>query len=213
MKYYNNVKKVDLNGEIYQDMVFDYPIIEKGKKGPLKRKEGHSSFYDQAENEKRALRRAKTCVTDYVKTNVDLSNFVTYTLDSEKINRYNEKEIYKKMRNWLSDRVKRKGLKYVLVPEMHKDGAWHFHGFTNLALDWSYGFYLNKEIKSLKQRDNGIKYITSYVKKDMVKFNGRRYLHSRNLEKPEKVYDNVDFDSFDGKILELEDIAVRMKIR
>ena len=117
------------------------------------------------------------------------------------------------MRNWLSDRVKRKGLKYVLVPEMHKDGAWHFHGFTNLALDWSYGFYLNKEIKSLKQRDNGIKYITSYVKKDMVKFNGRRYLHSRNLEKPEKVYDNLDFDSFDGKILELEDIAVRMKIR
>lgn len=213
MEVYNNVKKVDLNGEIYRDMVFDYPIIKSGKMMPLKRKESYSGFYSQEENEKRALRRAKTCITDYVKTNVDLVNFVTYTLDAQKIDRYNEQEIYKKMRDWLSNRVRRKGLKYVLVPEMHKDGAWHFHGFTNLALDWSYGFYLNKEIKSTRQRDNGVRYITSYVKKDMTKFNGRRYLHSRNLEKPIKIYDNVDFDSFEGKLLELEDISVRMKIK
>lgn len=212
MDYYNSVKKVDLNGEIYKGIVFDQPIIRKGKMGPLNRNKGYSDYFEESENEERAVRRAKTCVTDYVMTNVDLTNFVTYTLDSKKIDRYDEKEIYKKMRNWLSNRVKRKGLKYILVPELHKDKAWHFHGFTNVELKWDYGFQLTREIKSDADRDNRIKYITDYVKKDMVKFNGRRYLHSNNLEKPTKIYCNVDFESIESKCVELEDLGVKMKI-
>lgn len=212
MDYYNSVKKVDLNGEVYKGIVFDQPIIRSGKMGPLNRNKGYSGYFEESENEERAVRRAKTCVTDYVMTNVDLTNFVTYTLDSKKIDRYDEKEIYKKMRNWLSNRVKRKGLKYILVPELHKDKAWHFHGFTNVDLKWNYGFQLTREIKSDADRDNRIKYITDYVKKDMVKFNGRRYLHSNNLEKPTKIYCNVDFESIESKCVELEDLGVKMKI-
>ena len=213
MDSYNSVLKIDLNGEIYRGIVFDMPIIKKGEIGPLKRTYGDSSFYSQEQNEKRNIRRAKTNVSDYVKTNVDLNYFVTYTLDSQKIDRYDEKVIYEKMRNWLSDRVKRKNFKYILVPEQHKDGAWHFHGFTNQDLKWSYGFQSAKKVKSDEDKSRQVKYITSYIKKDMVKFNGRRYLHSRNLDKPVKVYDNVDFEKQEGKCVELKDLGVRMKIR
>lgn len=213
MECYNSVRKIDLNGEIYQDIVFDYPVVKRGKMGPLNQSKGYSGLFKEGKNEERAVRRAKTCIVDYVRTNVDLNNFVTYTLDPSKIDRYDEKEIYKKMRNWLSDRVKRKGLKYILVPEPHKDGAWHFHGFTNVDLKWSYGFYLTKEIESIRQRNNDIRYITGYVKKDMTKFNGRRYLHSNNLEKPVKIYDNVNFEEVQGRCFELEEIGVKMKIR
>lgn len=212
MEYYNSVKKVDLNGEVYRGIIFDQSIIRKGKMGPLNQNRGYSGFFEEGENEERAVRRAKTCVMDYVRTNVDLNNFVTYTLDSKKIDRYDEKEIYKKMRHWLSNRVKRKGLKYILVPELHKDKAWHFHGFTNVDLKWDYGFQLTRNIKSDADRDNRIKYITDYVKKDMVKFNGRRYLHSNNLEKPVKIYGNIDFESVNSKCIELEDLGVKMKI-
>lgn len=210
MEYYNSVKKIDLNGEIYKEIVFDVPVIFKGCLGPLKRKESVSSYWGEEESEERAVRRAKTNVEDYVKTNVDLNNFVTYTLDSKKIDRYDEKEIYRRMRDWLSNRVKRKGLKYILVPELHKDKAWHFHGFTNIDLEWSYGFQLVKEMSNEVDRDHRIRYITSYVKKDMVKFNGRRYLHSNNLESPVKIYSNVDFEEVEGKSIDIK--GVRLKI-
>lgn len=210
MQYYNNVRKIDLNGEVFQSITFEQPIIQKGKMGPLNANK--NVLNNEEENRNRAIRRAKTNITDYIKTNVDLNNFVTYTLDPSKINRYDEKIIYEKMRNWLSDRVKRKKLKYILVPELHKDGAWHFHGFVNISLEWNYGFYLTKEIESARQKNNDIRYVTSYVKKDMVKFNGRRYLHSNNLNKPVKLYNNVDFDSEEGKCVELKDLGVKMKI-
>jgi len=43
--------------------------------------------------------------------------------------------ITRKLNAWLSNQVQRRGLRYVLVPERHKDGAVHFHGFFNDVLD------------------------------------------------------------------------------
>lgn len=212
MDYYNSVFKADLRGEIYRGMVFNFHMV----KGGFMSSSGHSmnelGYFDKEENEKRAVRRAKMNIADYVKTNVDLKNFVTYTLDSNLIDRYDSKEVYGKIRNWLSDRVKRKGLKYILVPEQHKDKAWHFHGFTNVDLKWKYGFQAVNEVENLEDRDRRIKYMISYVKKNMIKFNGRYYLHSRNLEKPIKTYMELDFDEVEGKCIELSKSGAKMKI-
>lgn len=85
------------------------------------------------ENAERAVRRARAAVRDIAMCN-PMSYFVTLTLSSERVDRHDVPQITKKLNAWLSNQVQRRGLKYVLVPELHKDGAVHFHGFFNDAL-------------------------------------------------------------------------------
>ncbi len=81
----------------------------------------------------RAKRRARSNVYDLALCN-DFKYFVTLTLDGDKIDRYDPAEVTRHLSYWLDNHVRRHGLKYVLVPELHKDGAIHFHGFFNDAL-------------------------------------------------------------------------------
>lgn len=56
--------------------------------------------------------------------------FCTFTLDKEKYDRYDlpkfQKDFTQKIRN-LNKKYGCK-IKYILIPEQHKDGAWHMHG-------------------------------------------------------------------------------------
>lgn len=61
--------------------------------------------------------------------------FVTLTLDPEKIDRADGAAVAKALGRWADNMVRRKGLKYILVPELHKKGGIHFHGFFNDAVD------------------------------------------------------------------------------
>lgn len=82
------------------------------------------------QNTERAARRAAAKVRDLALCN-DFKWFVTLTLDAARVDRYDMREITRKFNNWLDNQVRRNGLRYVLVPERHKDGAIHFHGFVN----------------------------------------------------------------------------------
>ena len=86
------------------------------------------------ESNLRAIRRASANIRRLTHC-ADMKYFVTLTLDQTKIDRYDPAIIVRKMGQWASDRVKRDGLCYVLVAERHKDGAIHFHGFVNDALE------------------------------------------------------------------------------
>lgn len=81
----------------------------------------------------RSMRRARAQVRDMALC-TPFKYFVTLTLDKAKIDRYDMKAITKKLNSWADNQVRRKGLTYILVPERHKDGAIHFHGFFNDAL-------------------------------------------------------------------------------
>lgn len=108
------------------------PIVEKSIY-QMERAEA-VEFERKSANLERAKRRARVNVSDIALSN-DFSYFVTLTLDAEKVNRYDVKEVTSKLNNWLDNRVRRDGLRYVLVAERHKDGAIHFHGFFNDALE------------------------------------------------------------------------------
>lgn len=84
----------------------------------------------------RAARRAREQVRDMGLCS-DFALFVTLTLDGSHIDRYDMAAITRKLNAWLSNQVQRRGLRYVLVPERHKDGAIHFHGLFNDALERS----------------------------------------------------------------------------
>lgn len=81
----------------------------------------------------RARRRARAAVRDYALGTPELDTFVTLTCDAQKVDRYDPAAILARYRSWLGNRVARRGLAYVLVPELHKDGAVHFHGLMNAA--------------------------------------------------------------------------------
>lgn len=86
----------------------------------------------------RAISRAKAKLRDLALC-TKFEYFVTLTTDNRQVNRHDDKAVLDKLKNWLDNNVRRRGLTYVIVPERHKDGAIHFHGFFNGALEavWS----------------------------------------------------------------------------
>lgn len=80
-----------------------------------------------------SIRRAKTSIEDIVRLN-GFNYFVTLTFDKAHIDRKNIGACNSAVNNFLKNAVSRKGLVYVLVPEYHKDGSIHLHGFFNEAL-------------------------------------------------------------------------------
>lgn len=97
---------------------------------PAKLRKGREGASDPA----RAVRRAKAQVRDLALC-TPFRWFVTLTLDAARVDRYDMAAITRKLNAWLDNQVRRRGLAYVLVPERHKDGAIHFHGFFNDALE------------------------------------------------------------------------------
>lgn len=59
--------------------------------------------------------------------------FVTLTLDKTKYDRYNLPKFIKDLGQMIRDFRKKYGadIRYLLIPESHKDGAWHMHGFLS----------------------------------------------------------------------------------
>jgi len=84
-----------------------------------------------AEKIDQSLSRSRSKVFEYAICN-EWEYFVTLTLDKNKMDRYDLPEYIKKLGKWIQIQ-KRKDLhlKYLLIPEPHKDGAWHMHGLIN----------------------------------------------------------------------------------
>lgn len=132
--------------------------------------------------------------------------FFTLTFDPEKVDSFNYDECVKKLGKWLNNlRRDCPDLRYIVVPEKHKSGRFHFHGlFAECdALDFAESGHYTKDGQPIynigKYRlgwstatrvlDNGrvTKYISKYITKELcaVAFNKKRYWASRNLSEVE----------------------------
>lgn len=156
-------------------------------------------------------RRAQKSVFELSLCNPDLDAFFTLTFSPEAVkDRGSYEDVYKEVKVWFSNRVQRKGLKYILVAERHKHGGIHFHGFCNSGAlklveainphtgkviydkgrpvyniaDWSrLGFSTCKILPSaVEDRVKASKYVTKYITKDTEKIGGRYYLHGGDLK-------------------------------
>lgn len=76
-----------------------------------------------------SLIRARGKIFEYAMCN-DFDYFITLTLNKEKVDRHDLDEFSRKLGQFIRDYRKRKASKieYLLIPEKHKDGAWHIHG-------------------------------------------------------------------------------------
>jgi hypothetical protein len=116
------------------------PIFrEAGWEGPDDQKSHKWDFEEEGSGPKpdnlaRARRRARAAIVDYCRC-TEMRWFCTLTLDPKKIDRYDRDRTIKAATTWLTNQVQRRGLAYVVVPELHEDGAVHFHGMLNDALE------------------------------------------------------------------------------
>lgn len=145
------------------------------------------------------LTRVRTKIFEYALCN-DFHYFVTLTLDPVKYDRYDLKKYIKDLGQFIRDyRKKYKcDIQYLLIPEQHKNGAWHMHGLIkgipmehltlneNRFLDWSH--YSDKfgyiSLDIIKDVFRCAKYITKYVSKDLKhrELNSKAYYSSRGLK-------------------------------
>ena len=95
----------------------------------LDRVERAASTHDGSGLE-RSARRARAQLMEYIDAS-DLDLFFTLTLAPDKIDRHDYKAAVRAFGTWADNRVRRRGLRYVAVPELHRDGAVHFHGLCN----------------------------------------------------------------------------------
>lgn len=163
------------------------------------------------EDVERARRRARACVRRLALAN-DFRWFVTLTIDPKKIDSFDPVAVVKRMSQWTSNQVKRRGLCYVLVPEYHKSGRIHFHGFFNDCLKavdsghtdkaghkiynlpgWDYGF--TTAIELYGNYHSAVAYVCKYIGKDSEKIGGRWYYSGGKLAKPVEKY--VDKSAWD----------------
>lgn len=103
----------------------DYARPGREGPAPAKREKGKKS---EGEDRERSMRRARANLRRLALSN-GFSYFVTLTLDGSKIDRWDGAAITKALSQWCDNMVRRHGLRYILVPERHQDGAFHFHGF------------------------------------------------------------------------------------
>lgn len=112
-----------------------YEDQQKGRRVVVPPDEGDDADLGDrsADNLARSKRRARSAVFDIAMCS-DFEWFVTLTLDAAKVDRYDASEVFRHLRYWLDNHVRRDDLAYLLVPEHHRDGALHFHALFNDVL-------------------------------------------------------------------------------
>lgn len=164
-------------------------------------------------NDKKLLNnivRARNTIFELAMCN-DWEYFVTLTLSPEKLeklglDRYNLTSFYKFFSKWLNNLPYK--IKYLLVPEKHKNGAWHFHGFMsgfdsdslklfdknehlptyilnkidNDEIIYNWIPYADKfgfcDIEYIKNQEKCSSYVTKYISKELYKTINNLGMHS-----------------------------------
>lgn len=192
--------------EMIQILIYKEPFILRDKNKPGERKKRSNFVPDE-----RSVRRTQQLLKDYVLCN-QFDLFCTFTFDPKKIDRYNIDACYRAMSGFLHNAkyTHSRDLKWLVVPEHHKDGAYHFHALLS-------GY--NGQLKATKCHQNGrqlfnmsgwrrgfstavfienqdavANYVRKYITKDMLtEFGRRRFFGSRNLVKPIKTINSDKF--------------------
>lgn len=179
-----------------------------------------------------SLRRAKKAIYEYAIAN-KWDFWATLTLDKMKINRYSLDVIQKALSVFLMNtRAKKyKELKWLIVPELHKDGAWHFHlllaGLPDNELrdsgktykdtgrkiyNWisyeeKFGWNTLIDIRGipLEEMYKIAGYLTKYMTKaiGVLRHNKKKYWASKGLKRPEKFNTLISYEVYKNFMTEM----------
>ena len=188
--------------------------MEETRAKPAPREAGKKS---EGTDMVRSMRRARAKLRRLALAN-EFQYFVTLTLDPAKIDRYDGAAVTKALGRWCDNMVRRHGLRYVLVPERHKDGAFHFHGFMAgpglIARDsghmiggrpaynlpqWTLGFTTAQPLYG--EYAAAVAYCCKYIGKQAgERALGRWYYSGGDLQEPRKTLVDLDYRAVDNSV-------------
>lgn len=201
--FYNLRIKKYPNGKtqyLFSDKPKKYNYTEENEKN----KTGDTKERKKEENKKRALQM----VYDYAHSN-QFKYFITLTFDPQKVDSFDYDECTKHMKLF-TQRLRDREVSYLIVPEKHESGRYHFHGLIDSdvpmirALDahtgkplndgkgrpiynlsiYSCGFTTATEITDAEKASS---YLAKYLSKDLTVPHGKKcYWASRKLLLPEE---------------------------
>lgn len=169
---------------------------------------GVHSLDEQASWKRISCYKSKQLIFDLAKSNY-WDYFVTLTYSPQKVDRYDYEQVYRKTRSFFRYLQRIGGCSWLLVPELHKDGAIHVHGLVSgpiplldsghkdrahrtvyNAVGYHLGFTMFTRVSDQSRVSS---YMTKYVTKEMLSAvppGRRRFWSSRGLMKPkmEKLY-------------------------
>lgn len=173
-----NLKKI-ISGDFERYKVYEHPVIVPYNKGM-------TGIRGNSKNPEKSLRqsvtRARQKIFGYVMSN-EFEYWATQTFDSKVIDRYNLDEIIKRYNQKLWD-LKRRNypeLCWLIVPEMHRDSAWHLHklisGIPKNKIVYSGYHYFNSEKNFSRKVYNWI---------DMISFGFNDYVYIGEIDALER---------------------------
>jgi hypothetical protein len=204
-----NIKEIQTeNNRILK--VFQKPICVPDSKGKGQRYRAKN----KAKSEYESLHRTRQKIFDYAVAN-NWCYYCTFTFDKTKVNdRYDIDLLSKKLTMHINNYKKRncQTMKHLIIPEQHKDQAWHLHAliseipsddlrfykkdkYYNPMYNWvsfekKFGFNSIVDISSVSYEDKMklYGYIVKYITKDLCsqRVNKKRYWSSRGLKVPTK---------------------------
>lgn len=195
-------------------------------RGTSAKKEPVVSDKAQEERTRKQLYAIRRRIKGYALAN-DFKWFVTLTFNPEKINSLDYEMAKMTLLKWCRlIRDKYHKFDYLIIPELHKSGAVHFHGLLgdvsanfveavnpktgnpiirhdrqvyNLT-DWNYGF---SDCEMIETPERAASYITKYVTTALLTnkemYNKKRYFNSQGLIKPAVTFgmmDNTELSNF-----------------
>lgn len=170
--------------------------------------DGHIKTFS-SEIDRISLSRTKRNIREICLSN-DFEYFVTFTVNSKNADRFSLDECQSLIKRRLDSYHRKisRNLKYILITEKHKNGAFHFHGMMkNLRQSDFYinqnGFLSNKMFDKVGFNSfcnidfnyaRCCNYILKYISKDCIKNSSNQiYFCSRGLKKADKFDVKIDF--------------------
>ena len=171
---------------------------------PPKKEKEEETNYERLDE---SISRTKSRIYEIARCN-PWEYFVTLTLDKTKIDCYDIKGFTVKFNRMISDTNKdrERKIQYMIIPEKHKNGAFHFHGFImglteedvrknkNKYLEWGsyrdkFGYCSLSQIRSIEACSAYCKkYITKDLRATIKKKGANMYYCSLGLSRGERVY-------------------------
>lgn len=213
-KYYRTEKLAYyFSKPIMSNFTLSPELIEKRVKS---RKENTET---QDENKDRSVARARIQIFDLAIMN-DWDWFVTLTLNPQKVDSFDYTASAKKVSQWLKNLKKENpNMKYLLVPEKHESGRYHFHALMSCLNPQIFDLSGKKDNKGrdiynlgkyrlgwstatkIGHNERAVKYLTKYVTKDtlQVSKNKKKYWCSSDLTTP--TVDKLDLSKTQQKLI------------
>lgn len=172
-------------------------------------KDNQKSVSENDEKLDNNISRAKSRVLELALCN-PWEYFATLTINAEKQDRYNLKDYIRDLGVWIGNYNKKYSarMKYLIVPEQHKDGAYHAHALLMGVAPESlvknqYGYldmpyYSNRfgfiSLDPVRDLNRTASYVTKYVTKDFATQREKKehlFYSSQGLSGKEVIHDGM----------------------